>query len=153
MSKKLKKLAITGNKLVDGLICLFIFGVLLSAIFFTTWIYGYPADWYKYFGGVLASFFVGLYAVGILATFVFWAIGMKYILSYIFEEVLALEVVDSKVLIAVVYIAGLVVLMTLVLKGIAPYNVVIEYIDKYLIAIVSAIGGYIFAKISEKLSK
>jgi hypothetical protein len=153
MSKKLKKLAITGNKLIDGLISLFIFGILLSAVFSVTWIYGYPSEWYKFFGAILASFYVGLYGVAILGIFIFFTIGVKNILSYIFEEVLALEIVDTKILITIIYISGLVVLTTLVLKGIAPYNVVIYYIDKYMTAIISAICGFILGVAYTKLSK
>jgi len=148
-----KKLAITGNKLVDGLLATFISLILLGICLYVAKVYGSPVFWWQIFGGVLASIYVGLFAVGLLAGFSLFGAGFLLIVDWWYDKVIESFLKKTKVLedlesyrnlfLTIIYIPTLLALVYLVAKGVIPYTDFLEFLKWFVLLIYSAVAGYV----------
>jgi hypothetical protein len=150
MSKKVKTLAITGNKLVDGLISLFISFVIFGICLWVAKIYGSPVFWWQIFGGVLASVLVGVYAIALLFGFSLFSAGFLLVIDWWFERrIFAVVEISKEVLTIVLYIPTLLCLVYLVAKGILPWEPFLDFLKNFLLLILAAGAGYIIGKVTK----
>jgi hypothetical protein len=150
--KKVKALAITGNKLVDGLISLFISFVIFGICLWVAKIYGSPAFWWQTFGGVLASVLVGVFFVALLFGFSLFSAGFLLVVDWWFRRkvfaAVAVEI-NKEVLTIILYIPTLLCLVYLVAKGILPWEQFLDFLKSFLLLILAAGAGYIIGKFSK----
>jgi hypothetical protein len=150
MSKKVKTLAITGNKLIDGIISLLISFVIFGLILWSAKIYGSPVFWWQVFGGVLASILVAVYAVALLFGFSLFSAGFLLVVDWWFERrIFAVVEISKEVLVIVLYIPTLLSLVFLVAKGILPWEPFLDFLKNFLLLILAAGAGYIIGKVTK----
>jgi hypothetical protein len=145
-----KVLKITGNKLIDGLISLFISFVIFGICLWVAKVYGSPAFWWQIFGGVLASVLVGVYAVALLFGFSLFSAGFLLVIDWWFERrIFAVVEISKEVLTIVLYIPTLLSLVYLVAKGVLPWEPFLDFLKNFLLLILAAGAGYIIGKFSK----
>lgn len=153
MSKEVKTIKITGNKLVDGIILLIIgFALAIGIPLFAYEITGGlpPMDWWKIWGRIAWDIIVPLFYLAILFGIALFSVGLIYVIKAIVEPfAIALEIdkmIILGILLALVYIPTLVSLTYLVVKLILPYPEFLEFLKWILYPILTAIAGYIIGK-------
>jgi len=142
MSKKVKTLAITGNKLIDGLLATFISLIILGICLYFAKIYGSPVFWWQIFGGIWASILVGIFAVGLVAGFSLFVVGLKFLADWWYEKVLS-EAIDKNLFLAIIYTPTLLTLAYLVARGTIPYQDFLDFLKWFVMLICSVVSGYI----------
>ncbi|MCM8802845.1 MAG: hypothetical protein NC827_06015 [Candidatus Omnitrophica bacterium] len=140
----MKKVLITGNKIVDGIITIFIGLVFLSSAIFIAYKYGSPVFWWQIFGGALASLIFGFYIVIIIGGFIFFTVGLHLIVSKIFETLL---IPPKAIYLSIIYIPTLICITLLTFYGILPP----EIFEKMVYSILGIIIGYLVSKVEQRI--
>ena len=141
---------LTDEKLGKGVVNAFIGLLLLGLCLF--WViptYGPPPEWYKVWGGPIASILGAVFILVLVLGFGFFAVGAWLLISAFFDslKVYGLEVADIfKYLIFLAMVASV---TFLAYQKIIPGEVAIDFFKGLLLFIVGGVAGYAFSKIGE----
>jgi len=140
----MRKILITGNKIIDGIITFLIGLGFIGVCALVVKFYGFLNVWWQIWGHPLSDIFIGLWAALFAAGFIYFYIGFRLFISGIFETLL---IPEKLLYVAVIYIPAIMSITILAFYAILPPALFAELFKWLITFFVGAVSGYLVAKI------